>query len=230
MNESQYIKDGETLEILNKNIKILQKEDGFKYGTDAVILSEFASVKPNERALDLCTGTGIIPLLLYIKSPKTNFFSIEIQEEIYDMAKRSLALSGLTDKINLMLGDLKDYKNHFLPQSFEVITCNPPYMPENTGKMCISETERLSRHEILCNLEDVIKASGWLLKDGGRLYMVHRSDRLSDIITLMRKYKIEPKRIQFVHPYEGKEANLLLIEGQYGRKSGVKVLSPKIMR
>ena len=223
------IKDDEQLEIIDDKVKILQKKNGFKYGTDAVLLSEFASVKPNENVIDLCTGTGIIPFLLHLKNPKAVFSALEIQPEICDMAKRSVLLTG-TENINVILGDLKDHRNLFAAQSFNVVTCNPPYMPVETGKMCLTETERLSRHEILCNLEDVIKAAGWLLKDGGRLYMVHRADRLCDIIFLMRNNKIEPKRIQFIQPYDDKDANLLLIEGQYGRKSGIKVLPPKIMR
>jgi len=211
MANKSFIKDDEQLEIIEEKVKILQKKNGFKYGTDAVLLSKFASVKPHENVIDLCTGTAIIPFLLYLKNDRANYTALEIQPEICDMAKRSVALTG-ADNINVILGDLKEHRDLFLAQSFNVVTCNPPYMPANTGKMCITETERLSRHEILCNLEDVIKASGWLLKDGGRFYMVHRADRLADVIFLMRKYKIEPKRVQFIHPNVEKEANLLLIE------------------
>lgn len=225
-----FVKDGEQLEIIDGNIKILQKKNGFRYGTDAVLLSEFASVKPDDRVLDMCTGTGIVPLLLYLKCKTASYSALEIQPEIYDMARRSAELSGLSDKVRLVLGDLKNHREIFAAQSFEVVTCNPPYMPVDTGKMCICESERLSRHEILCNLEDVISAAGWLLKDGGRFYMVHRADRLADIMVLMRKYKIEPKKLQLIHPKSDKEANLLLIEGQFGRKSGIKILKPKIMR
>lgn len=228
MANKSFIKDDEQLEVIEEKVKILQKKNGFKYGTDAVLLSKFASVKPHENVIDLCTGTAIIPFLLYLKNDRANYTALEIQPEICDMAKRSVALTG-ADNINVILGDLKEHRDLFLAQSFNVVTCNPPYMPANTGKMCITETERLSRHEILCNLEDVIKASGWLLKDGGRFYMVHRADRLADIIFLMRKYKIEPKRVQFIHPNVEKEANLLLIEGQYGRNCGIKILPPRIM-
>lgn len=228
MANKSFIKDDEQLEIIEEKVKILQKKNGFKYGTDAVLLSKFASVKPHENVIDLCTGTAIIPFLLYLKNDRANYTALEIQPEICDMAKRSVALTGAKN-INVILGDLKEHRDLFLAQSFNVVTCNPPYMPANTGKMCITETERLSRHEILCNLEDVIKASGWLLKDGGRFYMVHRADRLADVIFLMRKYKIEPKRVQFIHPNIEKEANLLLIEGQYGRNCGIKILPPRIM-
>ena len=228
MANKSFIKDDEQLEVIEEKVKILQKKNGFKYGTDAVLLSKFASVKPHENVIDLCTGTAIIPFLLYLKNDRANYTALEIQPEICDMAKRSVALTG-ADNINVILGDLKEHRSLFLAQSFNVVTCNPPYMPANTGKMCITETERLSRHEILCNLEDVIKASGWLLKDGGRFYMVHRADRLADVIFLMRKYKIEPKRVQFIHPNIEKEANLLLIEGQYGRNCGIKILPPRIM-
>lgn len=224
-----FVKDDEQLEILDGNIKILQKKDGFRYGTDAVLLSNFANVKPHDKVIDLCTGTAIIPMLLYLKFGGKNYSALEIQEPIYDMAKRSVLFSGLADNINVILGDLKNHRKLFEAQSFDVVTCNPPYMLENTGKMCVSETEKLSRHEILCNLEDVICAAGWLLKDGGRLYMIHRADRLCDVVFLMRKYKIEPKRLQLIHPFKEKDANLLLVEGQYGRKSGLKVLSPQIM-
>ena len=227
--ETPAIRDGERIEELGGGIRILQRSDGFCFGTDAVLLSEFAKAKPGERLLDLCTGTGIVPLLLFKKTRCRDITALEIQPEVCDMAKRSVALSGAEGAVRVVLGDLKNHRQLFAAQSFDAVTCNPPYMPVNTGKMCESEKERLSRHELLCSLEDVIGAAAWLLKCGGRFYMIHRADRLTDIMSTMRGYRIEPKRVQLIHPTADREANLLLVEGKSGGKSGIKALPPRVM-
>ncbi|WP_436513962.1 tRNA1(Val) (adenine(37)-N6)-methyltransferase [Clostridium thermobutyricum] len=192
---------------------LIQKKDGFKFGVDAVLLSHFANVKKKHRVIDLCTGTGIIPFLLEGKYSPKDILGIEIQDEFVDMANRSAALNK-THNISFISEDLKNLKALKNIDKADVITVNPPYKLNNAGIVNPSDKLAIARHEIMCNLENVIEASRILLKDNGRIYMVHRPERLADIITLMRKYKIEPKRIQMVHPKLGKAPNIVLVEGQ----------------
>ncbi|WP_317312093.1 tRNA1(Val) (adenine(37)-N6)-methyltransferase [Clostridium thermobutyricum] len=192
---------------------LIQKKDGFKFGVDAVLLSHFANVKKKHRVIDLCTGTGIIPFLLEGKYSPKYILGIEIQDEFVDMANRSATLNK-THNISFISEDLKNLKALKNIDKADVITVNPPYKLNNAGIVNPSDKLAIARHEIMCNLENVIEASRILLKDNGRIYMVHRPERLADIITLMRKYKIEPKRIQMVHPKLGKAPNIVLVEGQ----------------
>ncbi|GAA0078953.1 tRNA1(Val) (adenine(37)-N6)-methyltransferase [Clostridium sp. CTA-5] len=197
-----------------EGLKLIQKIDGFKFGVDAVILSDFANVKNKHRVIDLCTGTGIIPFLLYGKYKPTEIYGLEIQEDMVDMAKRSTILNSLEHKINFVNEDLKNIEFLKTLNKFDIVTVNPPYKLNNAGIINPSDKLAIARHEILCDLEDVICASKTLLKDNGRLFMVHRPERLADIFTLMRKYKIEPKRVKMVYPKPGKAPNIVLIEGQ----------------
>ncbi|WP_207748144.1 tRNA1(Val) (adenine(37)-N6)-methyltransferase [Clostridium thermobutyricum] len=192
---------------------LIQKKDGFKFGVDAVLLSHFSNVKKKHRVIDLCTGTGIIPFLLEGKYSPKDILGIEIQDEFVDMANRSATLNK-THNISFISEDLKNLKALKNIDKADVITVNPPYKLNNAGIVNPSDKLAIARHEIMCNLENVIEASRILLKDNGRIYMVHRPERLADIITLMRKYKIEPKRIQMVHPKLGKAPNIVLVEGQ----------------
>ena len=211
-------------------IIILVKEfKKFCFGMDAVLLSGFASVKPGGRVLDMGTGTGIIPILLEAKTEGKHFTGLEIQPESADMARRSVALNGLEDKIAIVTGDIKEASRIFGGASFDVVTCNPPYMEGNHGLKNPEDAKAIARHEVLCNLEDVIREAAAVLKPGGQLYMVHRPRRLVDIITLMTKYKIEPKRMKLVHPYVGEEANMVLIEGSRGGGRQMRVEKPLIV-
>ena len=215
------IADFETLEDLGGGYKILQRKDGFKFGTDAVLLSDFANIKPNDNVMDLCTGTGIIPLLLHQKKKPKHITALEIQPQIANMAKRSIELNNLTEDITITLGDLKEVKKMYETNSFTVVTCNPPYMVDNTGKQNINDFKTISRHEVMCTLEDVISSSAYLLGSGGRLFMVHRPERLVDIFYLMRKYRLEPKRLEFAGGKD--EPALVLVEAQKDRKPGLKI-------
>jgi tRNA1(Val) A37 N6-methylase TrmN6 len=209
------IKEDETLDDLQlKGLNLIQKKDGFKFGIDAVLLSDFASIKNKHKVIDLCTGTGIIPFLVYGKYEPQSIHGLEIQEDMVDMAKRSAKLNSLEEKIHFWHEDLKN--KDFLKQfdKFDVVTVNPPYKLNSSGIINPNDKLAIARHEILCNLEDVISASRILLKDNGRIFMVHRPERLADIITLMRKYRIEPKRIRMIHPKMGKAPNIVLVEGQ----------------
>ena len=211
----KYIKEDETIDDLQlKNLNLIQKKDGFKFGIDAVLLSDFACIKNKHRVIDLCTGTGVIPFLIYGKYEPQSVYGLEIQEDMVDMAKRSVKLNSLDEKVFFLNEDLKNIE--FLKQleKFDVVTVNPPYKLNNSGIINPNDKLAIARHEILCNLEDVISASRVLLKDNGRLFMIHRPERLADIFTLMRKYKIEPKRVKMIHPKIGKAPNIVLVEGQ----------------
>lgn len=222
--------ENERLDDLQRNgLKIIQKTDGFCFGMDAVLLSGFASVKPGERALDLGTGTGIIPLLLSAKTKGEHFTGLEIQTEIMKMAQRSVALNGLEKKIDIIQGDIKEASRIFGAASFDVVTSNPPYMNDAHGLKNPGDVKAISRHEVLCTLEDVVREGTKALKPGGRFYMVHRPHRLAEIITVMRKYKLEPKRMKFVHPFADKDANMVLIEAVRGGGAWLKLEPPVIV-
>ena len=222
--------ENERLDDLQRNgLKIIQKTDGFCFGMDAVLLSGFASVKPGERALDLGTGTGIIPLLLSAKTKGDHFTGPEIQTEIMKMAQRSVALNGLEKKIDIIQGDIKEASRIFGAASFDVVTSNPPYMNDAHGLKNPGDVKAISRHEVLCTLEDVVREGTKALKPGGRFYMVHRPHRLAEIITVMRQYKLEPKRMKFVHPFADKDANMVLIEAVRGGGAWLKLEPPVIV-
>lgn len=210
------LKNGEQIDDLQLNgLHIIQNPNQFCFGVDAVLLSAYASqgIKKDARVLDLCSGNGIIPILLSAKSSAKEIIGLEIQKDVAEMAKRSVKLNNLEPKISMICGDLKNANEYFKPSSFNNITCNPPYKEFSGGLKNIDESKAIARHEIACTLEDVIRVSATLLTPGGKLCMVHRPERLIDIVTTMRKYKIEPKRLQFVHPYANKTANLILLEG-----------------
>lgn len=224
------LKQGERIVDLERNgYRIIQDRERFCFGMDAVLLSGFASAKKGEKVLDLGTGTGIIPILMEAKTEGEHFKALEIQKESADMARRSVALNGLENKIEIVDGDIKEASKIFGGAAFNVVTTNPPYMTESHGLQNPEEPKAIARHEIKCNLEDVIRESAKVLVPGGRFYMVHRPRRLVDIISLMREYKIEPKRIRMVHPFADKEANIVLVEGHRGRKSMMKVEPPLIV-
>jgi len=216
-------------ELHRKGYKIIQKERGFCFGMDAVLLSGFAKVKPGEIAVDLGSGTGIIPILLEAKTEGRHFTGLEIQEDMADMADRSVMLNNLNDKITIEIGDIKDASKRFGASSFHVVTTNPPYMASSHGLTNDNYSKMVSRHEILCSLDDVIRESSRLLKPHGRFYMVHRPCRLAEIISIMLQYKLEPKRMKLVYPYVDKEPNMVLIEGLQGGNSSMKVEKPLIV-
>ena len=224
------LKENERLDDLQRNgLQIIQKTDGFCFGMDAVLLSGFAAVKPGERALDLGTGTGIIPLLLSAKTEGEHFSALEIQDEIARMAERSVKLNHLENKIEIVHGDIKEASRIFGAASFDVVTTNPPYMTAQHGLTNLYEAKTIARHEVLCNLEDIIRESARLLMPGGRFYMVHRPFRLAEIISLMVQYRMEPKRMRLVYPYVDREPNMVLIEGLRGGKSRMTVEKPLIV-
>lgn len=224
------LSEQERLDELHRNgYCIIQNPSKFCFGMDAVLLSGFAHVKPGETAIDLGTGTGIIPILLEAKTAGKHFTGLEIQPESADMARRSVAYNHLEDKINIEIGNIKDASTQFGASSFDVVTTNPPYMTGQHGLTNPNEAKAIARHEILCTLEDVIRESARLLKPRGRFYMVHRPFRLTEIMCLMHQYGIEPKRMQLVYPFIDKEPNMVLIEGLRGGKSRITVEKPLIV-
>ena len=209
--------------------QIIQKEQGFCFGMDAVLLSGFAKAKKGERVLDLGTGTGIIPILMEAKTEAEDFKALEIQEESADMARRSVRYNHLEDKIEIVTGDIKEASAIFGGSSFDVITTNPPYMIGTHGQNSPSEAKAIARHEVLCTLDDILRETAKMLVPGGRFYMVHRPFRLAEIMSKMVAYKIEPKRMQLVYPFVDKEPNMVLIEGLRGGKSRLTVEKPLIV-
>lgn len=224
------LKENERIDDLQRNgYKIIQNPKKFCFGMDAVLLSGFVKVKPGSRVLDLGTGTGIIPILLEAKTQADHISALEIQEESADMARRSVALNNLEHKIAIITGDIKEADKIFDAASFDMITCNPPYMIGQHGLTNPDAPKAIARHEILCTLEDVVRSAAKLLKTGGSFCMVHRPFRLVEIFTVMTKYRLEPKRMQLVYPYVDHEPNMVLIEGCRGGKSRIKVEKPLIV-
>lgn len=221
------LRNGERIDELQRNgYLIIQNPKRFCFGMDAVLLSGFANVKSKERVLDLGTGTGIIPILLEAKTKGEHFTGLEIQPESADMARRSVELNHLELKIDIVTGDIKDASKYFGASSFDVITTNPPYMIGNHGLQNLQDAKTIARHEILCTLEDILRESAKILRPKGRFYMVHRPFRLSEILCLMTKYGIEPKRMKLVHPFIDREPNMVLIEGLRNGKPRLTVEKP----
>ena len=224
------LKSDERLDDLQRNgYQIIQKKNGFCFGMDAVLLSGFARVKQGEKAIDLGTGTGIIPILLEAKYEGEHYTGLEIQDEMADMAARSVALNHLEEKVSIVKGDIKEASRLFGAASFDVVTSNPPYMNDAHGLKNPDLPKAISRHEVLCTLDDVTREAARLLRPGGRFYMVHRPHRLIEIITALTKYKLEPKRMKMVHPFVEKDANMVLIEAVRGGKSMIKVEVPIVV-
>ena len=212
-----------------KGYGIIQTPGRFCFGMDAVLLSSFAKVKKQERALDLGTGTGILPILLEAKNEGAHYTGLEILKESVDMARRSVMYNGLEDKVDVAEGDIRIASEIFGASSFQVITVNPPYMIGDHGLRNEKEALYIARHEALCTLDDVLRESARLLTPKGRFYMVHRPFRLPEILAKMSANRIEPKRMRLVHPYVDKEPNLVLVEGLRGGNPRMKVEPPLVV-
>ena len=230
MEQKNLLKENERIDDLQRNgYRIIQDPDRFCFGMDAVLLSGFATVKDGARVLDLGTGTGIIPLLLSAKTGAAHLTGLEIQADSADMARRSVALNGLEEKIDIVTGDIKEAGRIFDAASFDVITCNPPYMIGRHGLKNPEDAKAIARHEILCTLEDVAEQTAKLLKPGGKFFMVHRPFRLAEIMVTLKKYKLEPKRMQLVYPFVDKEPKMVLLEAARGGKPRMTVEKPLIV-
>ena len=224
------LRENERLDELQRNgYCIIQNPEKFCFGMDAVLLSGFAKAKQGEKVLDLGTGTGIIPILMEAKTQAEHLTGLEIQEESADMARRSVLLNGLEEKINIVNGDIKEAGQIFGGASFDVVTCNPPYMIGKHGIANPDAPKAIARHEILCTLEDVVSQAAKVLRPGGNFYMVHRPFRLAEIMVMLVKYKLEPKRMRLVYPFVDKEPNMVLIEANRGGKSRMIVEKPLVV-
>lgn len=224
------LKEDERVDDLQRNnLKIIQNPGRFCFGMDAVLLSGFCDIKENAKVIDLGTGTGILPILLSAKTKASHFDALEIQPESADMAKRSIEMNDLTDKISVTVGDIKEADMIYNKASFDAVTCNPPYMIGNHGIKNPEDAMAIARHEIMCTFDDVARVTSSLLKPGGKLFLVHRPFRLAEIFATLQKYKLEPKRMQLVYPFADKEPNMVLLEAVRGGRSRMTILEPLII-
>ena len=212
-----------------KNLKIVQNKDYFNFSLDSILLPCFVSILPRTKMiLDMCTGNAPVPLILSTKT-KAKIFGVELQKNIYNLAKESIKINNINN-IEIINDDVNNLLNHFETDTFDIITCNPPYFKyKNTSILNNNDVKSLARHEISVTLSDIIKMSKALLKNNGSLCMIHRTERLIEIIDEMRKNNIEPKRVRFIYPKVNSESNLVLIDGRKNGKSGLKLLSPLII-
>lgn len=219
--------EDETLEDLQTGgLFLIQRKSGFRFGIDAVLLADFAKDIPSQKTLDLCTGSGIIPILLSAKTNTDKIFGLEIQQTVFDTAVRSVKYNNLENRIVMTLGDVKNASEIYGKRQFDLITCNPPYMQVGRGIKNPDSEKVIARHEVLCTLEDIIEVSATLLKHRGHLVLVHKPSRLADIICLMRKNDIEPKRIRFIHKSQGAEPSLLLVDGSFKGGKELRIMPP----
>ncbi|WP_028781762.1 tRNA1(Val) (adenine(37)-N6)-methyltransferase [Thalassobacillus devorans] len=223
------LKDDERIDDLlaDETMQIIQSPTAFAFSLDAVLLADFTYV-PIKRGkiIDLCTGNGVIPLLLSRRS-RASITGVEIQERLYDMAVRNVELNQLNEQLEMIHGNLKDMPARYGNNKFDLVTCNPPYFPTPRKKeQNLNDFLTIARHEIYCSLEDVVRSCSQLVRSGGKVSMVHRPGRMADILTLFRKYRIEPKRLRLVYPKMGREANVLLVEGIRDGNADLKILPP----
>lgn len=230
MVKNNLLKENERIDSLQRNgYSIIQNSTRFCFGMDAVLLTEFVNLKKGDRVIDLCTGTGVIPILLCAKSQAEHFEAVEIQEETADMAKRSVILNDLEDRIDVKYEDLNNLKSVFENASFDAVTVNPPYMIPGKALVNPDESKAIARHEIKCTLKDVLSESSRLLKNGGKLFMVHKPERLDEIIVALKEVKLEPKRLRIVYPRIDSKPNMILIEGAKCANAGMIVEKPLII-
>lgn len=228
--ERPNLKTGERIDDLQRNgYRIIQDPERFCFGIDAVLLSGFATANAGDKVLDLGTGTGIIPILMAAKTKASEFVGLEIQTESADMAMRSVELNNLQDRVRIVCGDIKEAAKILEPASFDVVTTNPPYMVKGHGLTNPDSPKAIARHEVLCDLDDVLNAAKVMLHPGGKFFMVHRPFRLSEIFVSMTEHRIEPKRVCMVHPYIDKEPSMVLIEGVRDGKPRISVEPPIIL-
>ncbi|MFZ5354228.1 MAG: tRNA1(Val) (adenine(37)-N6)-methyltransferase [Bacillota bacterium] len=221
-----HIYEDESIDDLQNGYWLIQKKNSFRFGVDAVLLADFADIKHKDNVLEMGTGTGIIPILIYAKKKPQKITALEIQSEMAEMAQRSILYNNLQGKIEIKCMDLKDAPSLLGKAVYDCVVTNPPYVKQECGINNPEETKAVSRFEIKCSLQDVIETAKLMVRTGGKLFMVHRADRLVDIIYTMRSCGMEPKRIRFVHPSPTRRPNLVLIEGARGGKPELKFMDP----
>ncbi len=222
----------EQIDTLRNGNKIIQATDSFMFGIDAVLLSQFAcsGVRADDSCIDLGTGNGIISLLMEKSCRAKAFTGLEIQKKAVELAKRSVELNGLGDRIKIVQGDIKNVSRIFEKHSFNVAVSNPPYALVSQGKQNACDEKTIARHEVLCTLEDVVAAADYLLHTHGKLFMIHRPERLADIFASLAVHKLEPKQLGFIQPFADEAPNLVLIEARKNARPGIKMLPTLIVR
>jgi len=213
-----------------KGLKIIQSRDSYRFSVDSILLANFIRVKNYEKVIDLGTGSGIIPLLLYDRKKGLSIYGIEIQEQLANMAKRSVELNKLQNHITIIQEDLKNIKKIFRNSQFDVVISNPPYISLGDGKISPLSSKAIARHEIKCDIEDIISTSNYLLKNKGRIYLIYKSIKLIKVIVTLKKYDIQPKSIKFIHSCPEEQANLVLLEGMKGGKEELKIEPPLFLK
>jgi tRNA1Val (adenine37-N6)-methyltransferase len=211
-------------EFMDGRLKLIQSKTGYRFSIDAILLSQFVTIKRGDRIVDLGTGCGIIPLILLLTRPVGQTFGLEIQKDLADQAARNAVLNGYENRIGVILGDIKHPP--FSASSADVVTCNPPYRPKNSGRINPHLQRAIARHEMLASLDDILNAACRTLRAKGRLAMVYPAVRLVEVLVRMRGFNLEPKRIRVVYPGMKSEAKLALIEASLGGRKGLKVLPP----
>lgn len=215
-------------QLLKEDLSIIQNPNVFSFSTDALLLGHFTHIRKNDKVLDLCSGNGILPLLLSYKSSQ-KIEGIEIQAQLVDMARRSFQYNQLEHRLIMHHMDLKEVIQHFKPSQYSLVTCNPPYFKINQSHQHRLEAHKIARHEVMCTLGDCTQAARHLLKEGGRFIIVHRADRMMDVLTEMRNANIEPKLAHFIYSKKEKDAHAIVIEGRKGGNQGLKLRPPFYM-
>lgn len=210
-------------------LRVIQRADGFRFGTDSVLLSAFASPRRRDRLCDLGTGTGVIPLLLYGREPTLTADAVEIQPDMAEMAARSMALNGLSGVIRVHAGDLRQIRGLLPHAQYDLVTCNPPYGRAGSALTNPAEAKRLARHEETCRVTDVTRAAAWLLHNGGRLCCVFPAARMLELIDAMNASRITPKRLRLAHSRADMQAHLCLLEGKLDARPGLTVEPPLVI-
>lgn len=213
------------------NLKIVQDKNYFNFSLESVLLPNFIKVnKSDNKIIDLGCGNLPMPLIINYLYPEKEIIGIELQKEIYDLAIETLKINNLENKIKVLNIDIKDIKSYFNSESFDIVISNPPYFNKNEQtKINDNKVKSIARHEIAITLEEIIEKASFLLKNKGKFGLVHRTERLDDVIILLKKYNIEPKKIQFIYPKIDKPSNLFLLEGVKNTGKGIKVLKPLIV-
>lgn len=228
--ENTWLREGERLDDLERNgLKLIQNPSWFCFGMDAVLLTAFTRVREGDRCLDLCTGNGVIPILLSGRTAGAHFDGIELQEDIADMAGRSVGYNRIEESVCIRQGDIREVASIYGAATMDVVTCNPPYLKEEGGRVNPADHKAIARHEICATLKDVLEAARLLLVSGGHFYMVHRPFRLAEIMEEMIRARIEPKRLRMVYPYVDREPTMILVEGVRGGRSGMVVEKPLVI-
>ncbi len=216
-------------ELQRGGLRVIQRADAFRFGTDAVLLSDFASARRHDHVCDLGTGTGVIPLLLYGRENTITVDALELQPDMAQMAARSMQLNGLSDKICVHCGDLRQIRALLPHAQYDLVTCNPPYGKAGGTLLNPDDRKRIARHEGSCTIADVVSAASWLLRNGGRLCCVFPASRMAELLEIMQKSRFAPKRLRFVHARAEREAHLCLVEGMLDARPGLRVEAPLII-